>query len=98
MKPPLMRASQRKDKGRKGPKRRKRLKKHNTASGGCPGSPPGPLSFRSLTSFTSLGLLTLLHRHPLRQVPRLIHISPPPHSGEVGQELQRHHVDDRLQQ
>ena len=36
-----------------------------------------------------------LHRHTLRQIARLVHIRAPRAGGVVGQQLQRHHVQQR---
>ncbi|MFO1191997.1 MAG: hypothetical protein U1F00_07525 [Rhodoferax sp.] len=33
-----------------------------------------------------------LHRHALRQIPRLVHVRPPRAGRVVGQQLQRHHM------
>lgn len=37
----------------------------------------------------------LLHRHRLRQIPRLVHVRPPRHRGVVRQQLQGHDMQDR---
>src|SRR4051812_21993081 len=36
---------------------------------------------------------SLLHRHALRQIPRLVHIRPANHRGVIGEKLQRNRVD-----
>src|SRR5438874_2819345 len=39
-----------------------------------------------------------LHRHRLRQIPRLVHIAPPPHRDVVREQLQRQHSEHRRQE
>jgi hypothetical protein len=41
-------------------------------------------------------MIPLLHRHTLRQVPRLVHVRSAAHADEVGEELEGDYVDDGL--